>query len=143
MTGPDSKEGVSRRPRTIKTRPTLLHSMARMLHFVHFPAALMFETVVSLGVGFFALHMARGFVRHPGAWALGTIAASFLLHRINAWAIDVRALDLTYASPGLALLGMTLPFLATIGVFIITPLLLPVLLPTVPWHLRHPPSRQD
>jgi len=103
----------------------------------------MIETVLSLGAMFFTLRMARGFVRSPWLWALGTLGASFALHRLNEWVVAVIDLDLTYAAPGVGLLGMLVPFTASLIVFVVTPLLLPSLLPNVPWHLRNQVHAED
>lgn len=101
------------------------------------PALLMFETIVSLGVGFFAHAMAKDYVRRPGVWGVGAVAVSFAIHRFAELIISQMTLDLVFASSGARLLGMVAPFSGTIAVFILTPLVLPRLLPNIPWQLRN------
>lgn len=100
----------------------------------------MLETIVSLGVGFFAARMARGFVRSPAAWGVGTVAVAFAIHRLAE--VITLALDLhpVADAPGTNLIKMAVPFSGTMAVFVLAPLILPRLLPTVPLHLRNQPD---
>ena len=100
----------------------------------------MLETVVSLGVGFFAARMARGFVRSSAAWGVGTVVVAFLIHRLVEAVTLVLDLHPVAGAPGMNLMKMAVPFSGTIAVFVLTPLVLMRLLPTVPFHLRHQPD---
>ena len=102
-----------------------------------FPAKLMLEVVVTLGVGFFTARMARGFVRYPAIWSLSVVAVSFGIHRlVDLVTGSAFRPDLTFASSSRQLLGMVLPFSGSVFVFLVTPLVIYRLLPNVPYQLR-------
>lgn len=102
-----------------------------------FPAKLMLEVVVTLGVGFFTARMARGFVRYPAVWSLSVVAVSFGIHRlVDLFTGSAFRADLTFASGPRQLLGMVLPFSGSVFVFLVSPLVIHRLLPNVPYHLR-------
>ncbi len=97
-----------------------------------FLAALLFEAVTTVGVGMFALAMGRGVSRSPWGWALGTMAASFAVHRAAALALEQVRLEELMRVPG----GVVLAMAATVGgsiiVGIATPFILWGLMPNRP-----------
>jgi len=104
---------------------------------LEFPAKLILEVVVTLGVAFFTARMARGFVRYPAIWSVSAVAASFLIHRIvDLLAGSAFRPELTYASSSRQLLGMVLPFSGSVFVFLAAPLIVYRLVPHLPYHLR-------
>ncbi|MCH9688254.1 MAG: hypothetical protein K0V04_42880 [Deltaproteobacteria bacterium] len=99
---------------------------------LEFPAALMFEVVVTLGVSAWAWSLARAGSQSPVRWGSITMAGSFIVHRAASalMSVIVDPSDV-YSSSG-QLAGLLGPFVGSILVFMGAPLVLGHAIPSVP-----------
>lgn len=97
-------------------------------------ALLFFEVVVTLGVAFWAVALARGVGRNGELWGIGTAAVSFGLHRLFGWWFPPTEIHTLWSHP-LGTAAGVLPFGASILVFVLAPIVLPRVLPDRPRRL--------
>jgi ACR3 family arsenite efflux pump ArsB len=88
------------------------------------PATLMFEVVVTLGVSTWAWSLAAASRRSETWWAVLTCAGSFLVHRACAWVVGVTSDPNDVFSSGGQVWRMAGPFLGSIVVFVVAPVVL-------------------